>query len=355
MANTDFKKLNIDQKKLKDYIQEFCEQEFSTYTIRDIKLVSNKSNQHRGEIIGDGKNLIIDFYFNKDGTTTIYPLVGKEAAIQNLLASHILSKIDPKAASPNANYTVSLTKEKADLVIEYLKSLEGVHKTDEVLSPNGNYRLFKFVGQTGDKLVLKHFTNGTFQIQGKPLYLYQEVTCLLAQYLPFEQVVHNQEQAYCINIDSEEMKNEIISLLPQAHTVIDDTLKNILVASLAFKKININLPDYSSYVYPSLRVLEGYIKRLFYNNNYVIKGTFNCFNKDDLTGQYSLKPNIISCSNTTKAIEEAYNHYNRNRHGLAHAGGIPNYHVTIESPDIASKMIKEILGVIERTYAYISR
>lgn len=137
--------------------------------------------------------------------------------------------------------------------------LDGVQKIEEVLSPDGIYKLFKFVGPTGDKLVLKHFTNGTLQIQGKPLYLYQEVTCFLSQYLPFEQVVHNQEQAYCITIDTTGIQQEIVDLLPKAHKVIDSTLQKILVSSLAFRKIDINLPDYSSFVLPTLRVLDGFI------------------------------------------------------------------------------------------------
>lgn len=78
MAHSPFKKLNIDQTKLKDYILEFCEQEFTAYNIDDIKPVSDNSIQHRCQINADGKNLIINFYFNSDGTTTIQPQVGKE-------------------------------------------------------------------------------------------------------------------------------------------------------------------------------------------------------------------------------------------------------------------------------------
>jgi hypothetical protein len=166
LAHSSFKKLNIDQTKLKDYIQEFCEQEFTAYNIDDIKPISDNSLQHRCKIDTNGKNLIIDFYFNSDG-------------------------------------------------------------------------------------------------------------------------------------------------------------------------------------------LDGFIKRLLFDNNRIINKTFDCFTRDQATGQYILQNNIVGCSNTAKAIEEAFNYYSRERHGLMHASGIPESHVVIEDPNIANQKIMEVLAVIERTYGYI--
>ena len=351
MANSPFGKLNLDRTKIKDYIVEFCEQEFCKFNLSDINSVN--SIQHRCSIDADGKKLMIDFYFNTDGTTTIQPTVGKEKDIQVKLASHILSKIAPRLACPNANYSLKLENSSADLVIEYLQNLEGVEQLEKVISPDGVYELYKFQGPTGDKIVLKYFTNGTFQVQGKPLYLYQEVTCLLSEHLPFEQVVHNQEQAYCIKLDHDELKQEIVCLLPKAHVVIDPILQNVLVSSLAFKKIDINLLDYSPFITPALRVLDGYIKRLLYDNGKVINGTFNCFGKDPGSGFYQLDNNITTCANTKKAIEEAYNYYSKERHGYMHAGGVPEAHVVIENSAVANQKIMEILSVIEHTYSYI--
>lgn len=353
MANSSFGRLNIDRSKLKDYIKEFCDQEFAAFTIEDIKLVSDKANQHRCKFAADGKNYTVDFYFNGDGTTTIQPIVGKETHSQIMLATYIVSRIDPKVARASVDYSVRLEKGAVDILVEYLLQLSGVRKLEEVVSPDESYILYKFIGPTGDKLVFKYYKNGTFQIQGKPLYLYHEVSCFLSEYLPFDQVVDTQQQAYCIKLDSAEIKQEIIDLLPKAHTILDPTLQNILVASLAFKKIDINLPDYSSFVSPTLRVLDGYIKRLLHDNGRIISSTFNCFTMDQSTGQYVLQNNIVSCNNTVRAIEEAYNFYSAERHGLMHAGGIPDDHVVIEDPNIAAQKIMEILAVIERTYAYI--
>lgn len=353
MAQKQFKKLNLDRKRLKGYIQEFCKQEFTSSNVGDINPVSEKSLQNRCNISADGKNIIIDFYYNNDGTTTIQPLVGTERDIQNTLASYILAKIDFKEVS-NISYSIRLDKDTVNTVLEYLQELDGVQKTEEVLSPDHIYKLFKFIGPTGDKLVIKYFTNGTFQVQGKPLYLYHEVSCFLAQYLPFEKAVYNQEQAYCIQIDSSDMRQEIQDLLPKSHIVIDDTLQNILVMSLAFKKIDINLPDYSGFVTPAMRVLEGYIKRLLHDNGRIVNRTFDCFGINDATGLHVLHNNITKCANTKKAIEQAYNYYTKERHGLMHASGRPDMHVVIEDPKIAVQKIIEITGIIEHTYSYIA-
>lgn len=358
MSDARLKNLNLIRENLKLYISEFAEMTFSSFEIGDINLINAGNGQHRCKVVGDNQEISIDFYYKQDGTTSLSPIPpGSQLSID--LALFIVGKINPTMAAPNASYSVkNMLNDDVKFVIEYLDELKshGVEKLEEVWSDKG-YRLYKYKGPNGDKIVVKHFLIGTLQVQGKPLQLFQEITSLLSQYLPFDEAVHEQEKCYNISLDIDEINTEIEQMLPSAHGIIDEVLKKILVQSLALRKIDINLPDYSGFVFPAMRVLEGYIKHLFYESGIRLGPTFNEFIPPNGTLHvFKLKEDVayeINCHKRCKAIEEAYNYYHASRHGIGHANSIPEAHVIIEDIQVANDKIRETLDVIERTYRYI--
>ena len=217
--------------------------------------------------------------------------------------------------------------------------------------------LYQYQSKIGDRLTIKYFTNKTLQIQGKPMYLYQEVVCLLAEFFPFDEVVKNQAESYSVPLDPAEVRTEIDGLLPTAHTVLDQTLINILIASVAFTKIDISLPDYSSFAFPALRALEGYLKYLFKTKGITIPKQFTHFNEDKTTGIYHLGPNTIAtvgCPKTCQAMEEIYNYLNKNRHGLFHTEAIASATRIISNKKDAHKIIWDTINLIESNHVKIN-
>lgn len=257
----------------------------------------------------------------------------------------------------NTSYSVKGNDEIFKFVLEYLDELEDVTQTYKDTTGKNGYVLYQYQSKIGDRLTLKYFTNKTLQIQGKPLYLHQEVTCLLSQYFPFDEVVKRQAEIFSVPLDPDEIRLEIQQLLPKAYTVLDETLIKILTASVSFKKIDIKLPDYSSFAFPALRVLEGYLKYLFSTKGVDVGRQFTCFDLDTATKTYRLKPDIIKkvgCDKTCQAMEEIYNYFSKNRHGLFHTEAIAVATRIISDKNEAHGIILHTIKLIETTHAKIS-
>ncbi len=349
--------LNLDRDQLIPDIQEFCSGKFSSgATVSELGPVNKGNNQYRCKIVGDNKEVLIDFYFRDDGTTTIQPKVGGHQELSIELATHILSKV-PYRDVKNSSYSVKATDEIIQFVLEYLDDLDGVSQTYKDTTGQNGYMLYQYQSKIGDRLTIKYFTNKTLQIQGKPMYLYQEVVCLLAEFFPFDEVVKNQAESYSVPLEPAEVRREIESLLPTAHKVLDPMLINILIASVAFTKIDIKFPDYSSFTFSALRTLEGYLKYLFVTKGITVNKHFKEFKEDKTTGIYYLRPSIataVGCPKTGQAMEEIYNYLNKNRHGLFHTAAVVSATRIISNKKDAHKIIWDTINLIESSHVKIN-
>lgn len=343
------KDLNLDRSKIKEQIVEYCNEEFTTYSITDILHINH--TLYRCVVNGDNKEIVIDFYYKNNGTTTIKP-VGKNPDDSFKIGLNLkLSLCNPDVAG--ASYSIEKVEgEVVSLLIEYLLELDGVTKLNEDTADL--YRLFRFKGRHGDKVVIKHFTNKRLQIQGKPLYLYQEVTCFLAEYFPFEDIVKSQSEFFNISITREEIQEEFDILLPSSKDFLGERLKCILSPALAYKQIDISLPDYSGFVFPVLRALEGYIKLLFLTKDIKIKKRNGFDEHIFFDGQkHFLRPEakvLIICSDTCLAIERCFNYFNEYRNQLFHADGIDANIRLVETKQEAVRIINKTFEIIEETY-----
>lgn len=346
-----FKKLNLDRQKIDKWIRDYCGLKFKEFEYNGISHVNN--NLYRSEFLGDGRIITIDFYFNQDGTTTINPAVGKHREISIDCAFYIREQAGDLADRKNFSYSIHrMKKEDVERLLEYLLENDRVKKTGFDEAPN--YTLHRYESSFGDRITLKYFTNGTLQVQGKPLYLYQEVTCFLAEYYPFEQLIDAQAEYFHVSIKKEDIKHEINTFLRYSQSFLGDHLVNMISTSIIYKQIDIDLDDYTSFVFPVLRVLEGYIKKLFLSKNYTLpKRGFNDIFICPFGDKFELRESVkesIKCEATCNAIEKAYNYYNKNRHGLFHIENIPEASRFIQNKHEAIRIINEVLILIEETY-----
>lgn len=344
-----FKHLNIDRKKLTEIIRQFCLEELGLELQPEVK---NKSgNLYRCSIPVNEGSMLLDFYFNSDGTTTINPKVGKKTDLSLQLALYIKNKLCTSEVK-NSSYSVrNVEKEAVDLLIEYLSELQGIKLNED---RSKDYTLYRYIGPDGDKIVIKYYRNGTLQVQGKPLYLYQEAVCFLAQYYTLGEIVEQQSEFFNIELDERDIQEDIDSFLPTSKTFLGKQLLGILTPSLVYNKIDVTLTDYSSFVFPVLRALEGYIKKLFQQVGIRVGKEFKQFNCVD--GVYELKPEYRRRCNSGErfAIEEAYNYWRANRHSLFHTPQKEEAIRILETKADADHIIFETLKLIEKTYRKFS-
>ncbi|WP_342762067.1 type II toxin-antitoxin system RnlA family toxin [Bacillus sp. BR3(2024)] len=354
-----FKSLLLDREQLSEWINQIAREAFTNYSVSNLELVGKSQNQYRCIVVGDDKEIYLDFYYNGDGTTTIQPNCGANPDVGREMAVKMLNFIQFKNSDMTSmSYSVRpLEKGDFDIIVEYLTGLEDCKLLDSNRNDTNKYHLFKFRSKIGDKLTLTYFDNQRLQLQGKPAFLYQEVTCMLASYFPFDEMVKSQAEFFSVDLSPKEIRDEMKELLPNAYASLDETLKSILSSSLALQKIDIPLEDYSCFAFPALRTLEGYLKGIFRGQG-IIVGKEGFYFFDKVGGKYVLNVEKcgIKCNNVViQCIEHLYNYYNRQRHGLFHASGIGVGSRILADKRLAETIISDVVSLIETSHNDIMR
>ena len=131
----------------------------------------------------------------------------------------------------------------------------------------------------------------------------------------------------------------------------------MLRTSWTLKGIPISLPDYSCYVYPVLRALEGVMRRMLFQRGFsVTNDSSNQLGKlfyKDSNGKFKIKNEFMSQgidSKTCNALEHCYTYFVQNRHTLFHSEDFTDASRIIDKKERAVKMIEKILEIIDKAY-----
>lgn len=310
-----------------------------------------RNEVHFKAIMPNGESILLVFYYNVDGTTSISPR-GSNVALGSELASTVVSNC---LYSDKSNISLFLPLESGDYdtVLDYLKSECGAEVLESKSIAGGTQ--VKLAGQSGDQLVLKYFTKkSNFQVQGKPLSLYEDLISILCELLPYEEFVSSQLKQIKVDIAPNVVKGELESRLPLSYTYLSDKIRAIISPALSLNKLDIELDDYTAIAMPVLRGLEGYLKQLFTGKGFPIDKSFGSV-IDGNGGYPTVQTSVqiaIACPNTVNAIERCYAYWAAQRHGLFHVDA------TVETSrvlgrDEAYGIIEHTLNLIESTYAAI--
>ena len=342
---SDFKSLPINRDKIEECISSYSEN-------TKLKDIENKGISKNYLIESDGKEVMLGFYFKKNGDTTINPKIGKYQEIGMKIAEYIKDNACYPSDSQNINFSIEKFPDSDfDLLISYIK--QELHFLYN-LSIKEYETIYNITCKThDDKFILHKYKNGRVHFQGKALKIYNELYPILCEIISEEDVFRINEECYKIDIDKEEIKNEMNYKLPVSFDYLCDTTKKILTSSLALSKIEIDLFDYSPFVFSSLRGLEIFIKKVLIDKGITINGTnpFYGIFKETRYSTSELTPEcqkIIICSKTIGNINDCYTYYVNHRHGLFHSNNIPETSRIIENKIEANQIIDAVFTKIER-------
>lgn len=312
------KNLNINRadihKVVNDYFEGNCE--------IVPKILKETTHQYNIQSENLEKNILLTFYFNCNGTTSIQYAQGKNPTQGKELAYYIKEKcVKDSRENVSLNLAKNITIFDFNDFIEYLKlEMEDSIKIEsEKKETNTIYRIkhLKFE----DSIILNLFTNGTLQIQGKPLFLFNYITNY------FIEIGTLLIKDYGTEIHKVELKKDILkeleSELPKSYSYFGKNLKNIMSSTLFVKNIDTDLHDYSFITFPILRGIEGVLKELTIRYGILKSGdkTFHMFDKDSNSGIYSLNPKYnanVPSSAKIDSLNDLYNFYSKHRHTLFH-------------------------------------
>ncbi|WP_461611933.1 type II toxin-antitoxin system RnlA family toxin [Cytobacillus kochii] len=360
-VKSPYLRLNIIREKLDDAIEDFflLRDEVCTYD----KIYKVNGDRHRLKFTVNGKDELLDFRFNQDGSTSIDLSAGGKSDFKVELADNL-------RVSPICTYEGIREFKSPYFVFENMKQ-DDVETTLEIILDNESVFLEKKLEVAGgNRWVLKskegesvtasyYFKSKKTMIQGKPLKLFSEVYTSLMMLLDIEEMPKVMEQN--LEISTEMQKEEVIEALkihiPDAFPHINSKLKKLLYQCVFNLRIQMEMFEYSFLAFPALKSLEGHLKYIMKENSIsLIDKKFSMFDKEG-NGKYVLRSEFEKDFSPSQlaAISDAYTFYQRNRHSIFHwaevDGAIPLDRTRmIDNITEAHSIIMNVFGIMNNYY-----
>ncbi len=253
------------------------------------------------------------------GKVTLFYGQGKNPDFSKKVAEKIIENCSYVELPFNQLVLGTITSENFD----FLNSTIAEYATLESETDIVNGKQLKYRGRQGDIISINRYNNNTLHIQGRPSLLFTQLIEPLSLIYPKNEFIVNLCGYFHTEVNQAEIEREYLGLNPNANNLVNENLQGLIQTSIAISKVHINgLSDYSYITFPILKALEGLIKDILSNHGIIIgiEG-FNCFDKNQTTGIYSLKPdsiNQINNNNTESIVCTLYNYFNRTRHRIFH-------------------------------------
>lgn len=346
-------KLYVDRNKIDELIKQYNNENSDIVMIDygQTKVI----NKYSYKFAKNGKEACVDIYFNKHGYTTLEPsrkyIEEETKFIDYIKASNICyCSIDKM---PTVNIALNISKDNQQILVEYLQEKSSVC-TD--LDKN-----IKFTSRYGETIVLSKYESKIL-LQGKAGYLFSMLMCFVLEndWVDFETA--NNVYLKTFNVvqiqPMDEYKKQITNIMPKAYSILNEHLKTILYPSVILITSGPDLPEYSAYLFPVYRTLEGFIKQLLKDVSYSDK-YFSCFKTDKNTGvvsfDYNCDKNHSLNKNQVLALIDLYKYLTNKRNPIFHIEKTLEMSKIIEDKNVAKSHIEDTMKIMESAYIkYIS-
>lgn len=361
MANK-YSKIMFDSSRIPDWINQWCESNLENEFVVNIKSTDQRISY---TIQNENKEIKIDFIKAKGGALTIYPYVGKNVDKSELIAEYIYAKISSELSkSPFANgFSIKMPYDDFIILIDLLKeytdvTLENFSKQDE--PGKQMYELYRFKSSLKDEVVVKYFNNtNRVQIQGKPLYLFNEITSLICQSEDNADSVVDAHIELCnLKVDRNELNDELMGILgKEVFDFMTVSHRAMMNTSIILSKVKVDgLDDYSYIIQQALRTYEGFTLKMMSTKGCVLparKQIGEFFSRVTVNDKFTMKSKYIGEIDdaTTKLFENMYNFYHSKRHPYMHSSDNDSTTTVIGTYEGALERLNEIIHNIKVSYS----
>lgn len=341
-----YKSLNLERDKIESAIKNFSEKAL-------VQIHSKPHNLYIYTVKAESESLAtLNVYYLNDGTTTILAETGKNHSLSKKIADYVVEKCEVKNIPEKSLYIKKLSEDDFTTLLEFLQDFNAKVEEGKNL-PHG--KQYKIISPYGDYVLLNKYDAGSFQVQGRGKIIKSWVIEGLTGLLPYKEIIDAQLKELDVNVSPETVISGLENVIPTAFEFLGNKLQAIMSPAIALNSVNITLSDYSAFVFPALKGLEGYIKKLLSENNVIVGNDgFGSILVGGSTDR--LNSTTIATINNTKivrAIEECYTYYKKQRHGLFHVDGIVETSRVISKREEANEIITEIFDIIQKTYSNI--
>lgn len=346
----EFKKLLLNRDQIDAAMEEFAQ-----------TAAGSSAKEEKGSLVQytlsvDGQTpALLNLFPKKDGTTTIQWNVGKNQEFSLAAAKHVVDKCSLMApVRTNLSIPYLSTESRDTLLGLLIPERAKVEREQDV--PHG--KSWRIKGVQGDEITVNHYESGAFVVQGQPLMLLGETVDFLLELVEDKRsIVEAQLKTYSVNVSPDDILGETRARLPRSSEYVGDTIVAVLSPAVVLEKLDVQLADYSSFVLPVLRGLEGYIKKLFLDNGiHVGKEGIGEYlsgvNHRTVSDEVRVR---IGCDSTCTAINQCYGYYQSQRHGLVHFDGAIETTRIVDSIEEVREIVDAVFGLIDETFAQIPK
>lgn len=337
----------FDFEELDSLIATLGSQQWSNFSCTSLR---NMGTAFRLNFEADGQQAMLNIYKKKDGTISMQA-TGKNLALAEQFAEIIYNATPFKNDVHGTAFPIKSSQSTLMGLVDFLLTLEGVSIIEQI---NGeDSARFRLTSRIGDRVTITYYgKTGTLLVQGKPLYLYSHCINYLAGStdVSIDNIIESHIAEHKLNIDSSSIHNEISTLMPTSYFKLNPFILKLMSPSFVLKKLAVDMEDYSCYVFPVLKALEGYLKHLLDLCGIQVKDNFGGIFKNK-----KLMPRIetqINNDDKIQSLEFIYDYLVRSRHVFFHASQIIITTRVIEDITEAHTIINDVPMMIEKTYRY---
>lgn len=356
-----YKKLNINRDKIINTVNMFLSSSYLNSKCED-SLIHISNSQYRLNYMIKKESGIIDFYFNKNGTTTISPNVGKFRSLNVDLAEIIKSECVMDDAKSKSYVLNNVDENDLSCILQLISELdiivEKISNIDSIIKSR-----YKLTGKNDNQVSLSYYKSGTLLLQGKPISTFFKCITVISELIDSDKTNSAFNDFYEVNIEQKNVIRLTEIHMPNAYNLLPANLLNGVYQSVYLTLIESNtMFDYTCIAFPAYRVLEGFLKyflktdfKIIIDTRYDDKKLHNFF-KDNGDSWHTVNDKEIPI-HTDKAnkLAELYVIY-KNRHPLFHMEDLGVYEISIPSKEIenmqaAKQIIIDILNEIDVYYS----
>lgn len=343
--------LNINQMKLQSLFSD--KSYFSLDEQPEIKKIKNGSSSNI-TIKKEQIEASIAVYYKTNGTIS-FSIIGKNPDLSKEYIEYLICECKRHNSHSNTITYRGIDQKDVDLLFEYLSGEDAVkNESLKAFKENDALVIYKIHSIYKDEITLTKYNNQTVLLQGRPLYLYNEIKSFINELIDFEQVVEIESDIYKIDLKPDEIRKELESRLSSVYERFDDKIIKVMTPSLSLMKIDVELEDYSCCIYPALRGLEGYIRMLlseFSKKSKKVGRLGSLFDKDHDYEPIAYLKDDLDNENVCSALKNAYSMYIKHRHPLFHTNKDDAAMTVITHTRLtANSLINEIFDVINQSF-----
>lgn len=344
------KNLSLDKRLIKPVILDFFDDNIYEFEIGDFEEKNKAIGHYNIGIRIEDEEYDIDFYFKNNGLTTI-SYSRYEGTIVEELVEHIETGCKFTCTENKSNLK-SISTDEIEILIEFLiNEADAEIISKELTDSKIQTHFYKLKGPDYDELTITRFTTGRMTVQGRPLYLYNNLVSIIA-----ELDLGKFDEFVGVDIDYDNIDTELKSALPIGFSKVGDKMKKQLSVAIALQQFDLGMNDYTYITFNALRSLEGHIKKVLIENNVPDK---HCGSGEGISCFIAIRKNIYKFNHDIcghklnedeiSVLEESYSFYHKHRHELFHQGGFLNNRV-IKTMSEAKELVNNVMKHIDNYY-----